>query len=127
MLEEMGPAWTASDRKQRREISRPLRHIAVFDCTLGEARLAANTGCKFCLAITNKDRHAQIADENKSVAESFLAGYLPSRGFFGVLNWSDNKWRVREHQGVFGVTDWFAFEILALSGKLAFSSKYLLV
>lgn len=127
MLEKMGPVRKVSNRKQRREISLSLTHIAVFDCTLGEARLAAKAGCKFCLAITNNDRHAQIADKNKSVAESFLAGYLPSRGFFGVLNWSDNKWRVREHQSVFGVTDWFEFEILALSGKLAFFSKYLLV
>jgi hypothetical protein len=118
MLEEMGPAWTASDR-ERRKISQSLANIAVFDCTLDEARLAANAGCKFCLAITNKDRHAQIADENKSDAGPFLAGQ-PSKGIFGVLSWSGRFW-------CFQVTDRVdTFEILALSGKLAFPSKYLL-
>ena len=122
MLEKMGPVWKVSNRKQRREISLSLTHIAVFDCTLGEARLAAKAGCKFCLAITNKDRHARTADENKSDAESFLAG-LPSLGIFGVLSWSG-----KEEPGSFNVTEWAkTLEILALSGQLAFPSKYLLL
>jgi len=125
ILEEMGPAWTASDREWREEMLHSLCRITVFDCTLGEARLAAKAGCKFCLAITNKDQHARIGYENKSDAEYFLAA-LPSLGIFGVLRWRCGSGR---DQGCFEVTTYQAvtLEILALSGKLAFPSKYLIV
>jgi hypothetical protein len=119
MLEKMGSWWKESVGKYEREILRSLSDIAVFDCTLEEARLAAKAGCKFCLAITNKDRHARIGYETNSDAESFLAG-LPSRGTFGVLRWRDNKWSCKNDRVK-------RLEILALSGKLASHSKYLLV
>ena len=125
MLEEMGPAWTASDIIQPQDIVKSLTDIAVFDCTLGEARLAAKAGCKFCLAITNKDRQARRFNNNKSDAESFLAG-LPSLGLFGVLRWACG---FEKDQGCFEVTASRAvtLEILVLSGKLAFPSNYSLV
>ena len=63
MLEEMGSWWKESVGKYESGILRSLSDIAVFDCTLEEARLAAKAGCKFCLAITNKDRHARIGYE----------------------------------------------------------------
>ena len=125
MLEEMGPAWTASDRERREEMLHSLRRIAVSDCTLGEARLAAKAGCKFCLAIINKNQHARTGYKKKSNAESFLAG-LPSLGLFGVLRWACG---FEKDQGCFEVTASRAvtLEILVLSGKLAFPSNYSLV
>jgi hypothetical protein len=126
MLEKMGPVWTASDGEQRREISQSLADIAVFDCTLGEARLAAKAGCKFCLEITNKYRHVQIADENNSDGKFFLASRQSSLGAFGVLTWW-GKSRDEKGGGRFDVNDWSeSLEILALSGKLTFSSKFYL-
>ncbi len=77
--------------------------------------MAANSGCKFCLSITNQGQHERIAGQNKSDAELFL-GALPSWGRFGVLSRSD-KLTVKNAVGRFYVTDWVETEILALPGK----------
>jgi hypothetical protein len=111
----------------RHETALSLSHITVFDCTLGEARLAAEMGCNFCLTIINRVELKRISRGNKS-GEVFLAGSLKSV-IFGVLRYtkksipgvlSGSKKKVRAE---FSIESCGKFEILALLGKLTFYSN----
>lgn len=92
-----------------------LADYAIFDCTLGEARLAAIAGCNFCVAITNiapRTDHGSCGDDNL-----FLAGQLSS-GLFGIL--SPGKRKLPQ----IIPTSKTHFEILALLSKLPINSRH---
>jgi hypothetical protein len=100
------------------EATYSLSDFAVFDCTLGEARVAAKEGCTFCFAITNTASpvYSFRADE-----EAFLAASL-SDARVGVLR---NEGKTAAHgTNHEGKDDLFqipyhsvSFEILAELGK----------
>jgi hypothetical protein len=90
-----------------------LADYAIFDCTLGEARLAANAGCNFCLAIT--DRYNRSHPDNE-----FLVCSLRTARF-GILRLARGE---REKRDLYIIpTSNGCFEILALFSKLLINSR----
>jgi hypothetical protein len=95
---------------------RSLADYAIFDCTFGEARLAANAGCNFCLVIINRPTRYHKSDQDNE----FLA--CSSRtGHFGILRREQGE---REKKRLHMIpTSNGLFEILALFSKVLINSS----
>jgi hypothetical protein len=97
-----------------------LHRVAVFDCTLGEARLAANAGCNFCVAIVNRVALARTNHGNESEDEAFLGSQM---GWCGVLRYIKKENQREKTSRIFSLDFGYGLEILALLGKLTFYVK----
>jgi len=93
-----------------------LANYAIFDCTFGEARLAANAGCNFCLAITDHCTTYNRSDQdNEFLAYSWVVAH------FGTLRIAKGE-REKGHVYIIPISNG-CFEVLALFSKLLTNSK----
>ncbi len=107
LLEELG------SRRSRTMCLKTLQHCAIFDCTLGEARLAANAGCNFCLDITHN---------TSTVNQSYNDNYFPAAHLDGSC-FQILLLTLYEELVEFMPPTGEVFEILALPGKLSDSPR----